>query len=365
MTTVRELCTVIEEQAPLSLQEKYDNAGLLVGNSNQSVSGVLVCLDVTEAVLDEAIALNCNLVISHHPLIFNGLKQLTGRNEVQRCVMKAVKTDIAIYAAHTNLDNVINGVNGKIAEKLNLQDCRILSPCQNALLKLVTFVPKLLVQKVREALFEAGAGHIGNYDSCSFNVEGYGSFKAGELANPFVGELHSIHYEPEVRVEVILHRGLESAVVKALKAAHPYEEPAFDLIPLANLWENSGAGIFGTLPEAVPVTEFMSILKETLNSPVIRHTALIKPTVQKIAICGGSGSFLISDALAAKVDIFITADLKYHEFMEADGKLVLVDAGHYETEQFTKDLIGEIISKKFPTFAVHISKVTTNPILYL
>jgi dinuclear metal center YbgI/SA1388 family protein len=365
MTTVRELCTVIEEQAPLSLQEKYDNAGLLVGNSNQSVSGVLVCLDVTEAVLDEAIALNCNLVISHHPLIFNGLKQLTGRNEVQRCVMKAVKTDIAIYAAHTNLDNVINGVNGKIAEKLNLQNCRILSPMQNALLKLVTFVPKLLVQKVREALFEAGAGHIGNYDSCSFNVEGYGSFKAGELANPFVGELHSIRYEPEVRVEVILHRGLESAVVKALKAAHPYEEPAFDLIPLANLWENSGAGIFGTLPEAVPVTEFMSILKETLNSPVIRHTALIKPTVQKIAICGGSGSFLISDALAAKVDIFITADLKYHEFMEADGKLVLVDAGHYETEQFTKDLIGEIISKKFPTFAVHISKVTTNPILYL
>lgn len=365
MVTVGELCTAIEEQAPLSLQEKYDNAGLLIGDFNQSVSGVLVCLDVTEAVLDEALALNCNLVISHHPLIFNGLKQLTGRNEVQRCVLKAVKNDIAIYAAHTNLDNVVNGVNGKIAEKLHLKDCRILSPLQNALLKLVTFVPQLLVQKVREALFEAGAGHIGNYDSCSFNVEGYGSFKAGEQTNPFVGELHSIHYEPEVRVEVILHRGQESAVVKALKAAHPYEEPAFDLIPLANLWEHSGAGIFGTLPEAVSVTEFLSNLKETLTIPVIRHTALIKPLVQKIAICGGSGSFLIRDAIAAKADIFITSDLKYHEFMEADGKLVLVDAGHYETEQYTKDLIGEIISKKFPTFAVHISKVTTNPILYL
>lgn len=363
--TVGELCAAIEEQAPLSLQEKYDNAGLLVGNHNQQVSGALVCLDVTEAVLDEAISLRCNLVISHHPLIFNGLKQLTGRNEVQRCVTKAIKSDISIYAAHTNLDNVLNGVNGKIAEKLNLQDCRILSPMQNVLLKLVTFVPKLLVQKVRDALFSAGAGHIGNYDSCSFNVEGYGSFKAGDQANPFVGELHSIHYEPEVRVEVILHRGQLSSVLQALKEAHPYEEPAYDLIPLANQWEQSGAGIYGALHEAIPVTEFLLILKKALNIQAIRHTAWVKPLVQKIAICGGSGAFLIQDAIAADADVFITADVKYHEFMDADGKLVLVDAGHYETEQYTKDLIGEIISKKFPTFAVHISKVTTNPILYL
>jgi len=363
--TVGEICTAIEELAPLSLQEKYDNAGLLVGNRNQQVSGALVCLDVTEAVLDEALSLQCNLVISHHPLIFNGLKQLTGRNEVQRCVLKAIKSDIAIYAAHTNLDNVLNGVNGKIAKKLNLQDCRILSPMQNALLKLVTFVPKLLVQKVREALFAAGAGHIGNYDSCSFNVEGYGSFKAGDQAKPFVGELHSIHYEPEVRVEVILHRGQLATVVQALKEAHPYEEPAFDLIPLANQWEQTGAGIYGKLPGALPVTEFLLTLKNALNISCLRHTALVKPMVHTIAICGGSGAFLIQDAIAANADVFITADVKYHEFMEADGKLVLVDAGHYETEQYTKDLISEIISKKFPTFAVHISKVTTNPILYL
>jgi dinuclear metal center YbgI/SA1388 family protein len=363
--TARDICKVIEEQAPLYLQEKYDNAGLLVGDPDCTLSGVLISLDVTEAVIHEAISLGCNLIVSHHPLIFNGLKQITGQNEVQRCVQLAIKYDVAIYAAHTNLDNVRHGVNAGIAQKLGLKECRILSPMSDSLIKLVTFVPKLFVQKVREAMFDAGAGNIGNYDSCSFNAEGYGSFRAGDDAHPFVGQQHTIHYEPEVRVEVIVSRGQLSGVVAALKNTHPYEEPAYDLFPLLNKWEQTGAGMIGNLPEPVSSEAFLKNLKNVFSIPCIRHTAIVKSTVQRIAVCGGSGSFLINEACKAKADVFVSADIKYHEFMEADQKIVLVDAGHYETEQYTKDLLGEIISKKFPTFAVHISKVTTNPILYL
>lgn len=363
--TIRDLTDQLESLAPLSLQEKYDNAGLLVGEPSMNVEAALICLDVTEAVLEEAVSLGCNLIISHHPVIFNGIKRLTAQNETQRCVMKAIRNDIAIYAAHTNLDNVARGVNGKIAERLDLTDCRILSPVSDSLSKLVTFVPKLLVQKVREAMFAAGAGTLGNYDSCSFNAEGYGSFRAGEYAQPFVGEKHTIHYEPEIKVEVIVPRYKLPNVVAALKAAHPYEEPAYDCIPLLNKWEQTGAGIVGNLKNETGLEDFLHHLKSVFNVPSIRYTHPVKPCVRRIAVCGGSGSFLIQDAIRANADVFITADVKYHEFMEADRQLVIVDAGHYETEQYTKELMYEIISKKFPTFALHISKVTTNPILYL
>lgn len=363
--TIRELTDELERLAPLSLQEKYDNSGLLVGEPLTNVRGALICLDITNAVIEEAIQLDCNLIISHHPLIFNGIKRLTAQDEVQRCVVKAIRNNIAIYAAHTNLDNVTTGVNGKIAEKLELVDCRILSPVSESLCKLITFVPKLLVHKVREALFEAGAGTIGNYDSCSFNSEGYGSFRAGENTHPFVGELHSIHYEPEIKIEVIVPRFRISAVLNALKAAHPYEEPAYDIVPLLNKWDQTGAGIVGNLKSEVKLDDFLHQLKSVFNIPSIRYTQPVKQNIRRIAVCGGSGSFLIQDAKNARADVFITADVNYHKFMEADGQLVIVDAGHYETEQYTKELMYEIISKKFPTFALHISKVTTNPILYL
>jgi len=363
--TIRNLTDTLEQLAPLSLQEKYDNAGLLVGEPLTPVRGALICLDVTERVIDEAISLGCNLIIAHHPLIFTGLKRLTAQNEVQRCVVKAIRNDIAIYAAHTNLDNIEQGVNGKIAEKLGLIDCKVLSPVSDALVKLVTYVPKLMVHKVREALFSTGAGTIGNYDSCSYNSEGYGSFRAGEKAHPFVGLKNSIHYEPEVKVEVILPKFRLAAVLNALVEAHPYEEPAYDVIPLLNQWAQTGAGFVGNLPAELPLNDFLHSIKEVFQIPTIRYTSPVKDNIRRVAVCGGSGSFLIKDALQAQADVFITADVKYHEFMEADGRIVIVDAGHYETEQYTKELMYEIISKKFPTFALHISKVTTNPILYL
>jgi dinuclear metal center YbgI/SA1388 family protein len=363
--TVYDLTSAIEELAPLSFQEDYDNAGLLIGDPLTLVKGALISLDVTEAVIDEAISLDCNLIISHHPIIFKGLKRLTGQNEVQRCVTRAIQNNIAIYAAHTNLDNVVSGVNGKIAEKFELTQCRILAPISDSLCKIATFVPKLSVQKVREAMFEAGAGKIGNYDSCSFNSEGYGSFKAGENSNPFVGQQQKIHYEPEVKIEVIVPKFKLSDVIDALKSAHPYEEPAYDCVPLLNNWNQTGAGIVGYLPAQTDINIFLTKIKDVFQIPFIKHTAIVNQTIHRVAICGGSGSFLIKDAINAHADVFITADVKYHEFMEAEGKLVIVDAGHFETEQYTKELMYDIISKKFPTFALHISKVTTNPIQYL
>lgn len=362
---IQDIINVIESFAPLSLQESYDNVGLLVGNSTTKVNGVLLCIDVTEEVLDEAVSLNANLIIAHHPLIFKGLKRIIGQNLVERCVIKAIKNDIAIYAAHTNIDNVIAGVNGKIADKIGLLKRRVLQPKQNNLLKLVCFIPKLHVQRVREAIFEAGAGSIGNYDACSFNVEGYGSFRPNSNAHPFVGELNKIHYEDEVRLEVILPNHLQTKVSNAMIKAHPYEDPAFDFIPLRNSHNDFGAGIIGELETAISELEFLKSLKPIFNISVIRHTNLTGKSIKKVAVCGGAGSFLLSDAIKARADIFISGDFKYHEFFNAENKILIADLGHFETEQFTKEIFYEIIRKKFPTFAIHISKINTNPIIYL
>jgi len=359
------ITNIIEAFAPLALQEDYDNAGLLVGSPIMQAKGVLLCLDITEDVIDEAISLEANLIISHHPLIFNGIKKITGSNAVQRCIIKAIKNDIAIYAAHTNVDNILAGVNNKIADKIGLINRKILQPKQSKLLKLVCFVPKLHVQRVREAIFEAGGGNIGNYDACSFNAEGYGSFRANSNAHPFVGEINKIHYEDEVRIEVILPDYLQLVVTNALINAHPYEEPAYDFIPLKNFYNEVGAGLIGDLKDARSELEFLSELKHIFNIPVLRHTTLTGNKIKKVAVCGGSGSFLLSDAIKANADIFISGDFKYHEFFDADNKIIIADPGHFETEQFTKEIFYEIIRKKLPTFAIHISKINTNPIIYL
>lgn len=361
---VSDISHAIEELAPLALQESYDNAGLIVGNAHQEVKAALVCVDVTESVIDEAIEKNCNLIVTHHPFIFKGIKRINGNSDVERCIIKAIKNDIAIYAAHTNLDNVKEGVNSQLAVRLGLENIRILQPKSGMLMKLVTFVPKLHAHKIREALFQAGAGNIGNYDSCSFFAEGTGSFKANDDAHPFVGNLHEIHYENEIRLEVILPSYLRSRVISALYEAHPYEEPAYDLIALSNQWNEAGAGLVGNLPKPVDVLEFLEKLKTELGIPVLRHTRMHKKEIQKIAFCGGSGSFLLKDAIAADADMYISGDFKYHEFFDAEDRIIIVDAGHFETEQFTKHTFYEIITKKFPKFAVLISDINTNPIKY-
>lgn len=362
---VKSITALIEAEAPLSLQESYDNAGLLVGNPAMEVNAVLITIDVTEEVVDEAIAKNCNLIIAHHPLIFGGLKKLTGQNDVQRSVIKALKHDIAIYAAHTNIDNVLQGVSGKMADKLGLINRQVLVSKPNMLLKLITFIPQLHAYRVREAIFEAGAGQIGNYDACSFNVNGTGTFRANAAAQPFVGKPGELHSEDEVRVEVILPVYQKNAVLAALKKSHPYEEPAYDIIALENEWANTGAGIVGELAEPEDESAFLQRIKSVFGTTVIRHTRLLNRKISKVALCGGSGSSLLKNAIAAGADIYISGDFKYHEFFEAENRIIIADIGHFESEQFTKDIFYEIITKKMPTFAVQISDIKTNPINYL
>jgi dinuclear metal center YbgI/SA1388 family protein len=362
---VKSICELIEEVAPLALQESYDNAGLLVGNSQMEVTSVLVSIDITEEVINEAIQKKCNLIISHHPLIFSGLKRLTGQNEVQRCVAKAIKDDIAIYAAHTNLDNVLQGVSAKMAQKIGLKNIRILQPKQNSLLKLITYVPQLHSYRVRQALFEVGAGQIGNYDSCSFNSEGTGTFRANENAQPFVGNFDELHSEPETKLEVILPDYLKYKVLEALLKMHPYEEPACDFIPLKNSWNQVGAGVVGELENPESELDFLNRIKSIFKVPTIRHTNLLERKIKRVALCGGSGSSFLSDAISIRADVYISGDFKYHEFFDAEKKILIADIGHFESEQFTKDIFYEIITKKMPTFAVQISDSKTNPINYL
>jgi dinuclear metal center YbgI/SA1388 family protein len=362
--TIASIIAHLETIAPPQYQESYDNAGLLTGSPGWDCTGILCTLDATEAVVQEAVSSGCNLIVAHHPIIFGGLKRLTGSNYVQQTVIAAIKNDIAIYAIHTNLDNVIHGVSGRMAQMLGLQHCRILAPKSDTLKKIVTFVPEAQAEQVRTALFAAGAGQIGHYTECSFNSSGTGTFKGNEGATPFVGTVGQRHYEPEWKIEAVFAAAQEQAVVRALRAAHPYEEPAFDVISLGNPHPGIGSGLVGELPEPVAETDFLSRLKTIFRLPVLRHTPLTGRGVQRVALCGGAGSFLISKALGAGADFYITADVKYHEFFDANGRMVIADIGHYESEQFTVDLLFELLQKKFPTFAVRKSAVKTNPVNY-
>ncbi|NCB08491.1 MAG: Nif3-like dinuclear metal center hexameric protein [Bacteroidia bacterium] len=364
MVKVKDIIQVLEDFAPLRLQESYDNAGLILGSSDQEITSALVTIDVTEKVIDEAIAKNAQLIVAHHPLIFSGLKKITGKNDVERSLVKAIKNNIAIYAAHTNLDSVSGGVNSKICTKLQLQNCTVLQPAEGILKKLVTFIPVDHAEKVREAVFNAGAGNIGNYDFCGFNTEGLGSFRGGENSHPFVGEKNKIHYEKETRFETIFPGYLQNKIIQALLQSHPYEEVAYDIYPLENRFEKAGLGMIGTLPEAMHEEDFLTQLKKIFNTGCIKHTKLKGTPVKKVAVCGGSGSFLVNQAIAAKADFFVSADFKYHQFFEAENKIVIADIGHFESEQFTKELFCELLTKKLPTFAVRLSEVNTNPVFY-
>lgn len=365
MVKIREVTDYLETIAPLALQEDYDNAGLLTGNGGDEVKGILITLDITEKVVEEAEKLNCNLIIAHHPIIFRGLKKLTGSNYVERTVIAAIKKNIALYAIHTNLDNIGTGVNKKICDKIGLINTHILSPKKNLLKKLVTFIPVSDTDKVMKAVYEAGAGQIGNYSECSFQLTGTGTFKPNEKANPTIGEPCKLENVEERRVEVIYPFHRENSILKALKAVHPYEEPAFDLIMLENQDLLNGAGMVGELEKEMEEKEFLVYLKQRMDLQILKHTPYTGNKIKRIAVCGGSGNFLLRDALRTKADVFITADFKYHEYFDADGRILIADIGHYESEVFTKDLIYEILNEKFSNIALVLSKTNTNPISYL
>jgi dinuclear metal center YbgI/SA1388 family protein len=362
---LKDIIQFLEEKAHPSLQESYDNSGLICGHPSMEITGAIICLDSTEEIIDEAIRNGYNLVIAHHPIVFSGLKKLNGKNYIERTIIKAIKNDIAIYAIHTNLDNIIHGVNAKIAEKIGLINCRILSPMKNKLLKLSTYVPHEHAEKVKEALFNAGAGHIGNYSECSFSTQGEGSFKGGDGSNPIYGEKNIRFKAQETKIEVILESHKQHQVFRALQEAHPYEEVAYEIISLVNNFQDTGAGMIGELAEEIDVQYFLKSLKTKMKTDCIRHTKLSSQSIKKVALCGGAGSFLLEDAKRAGADIFITGDFKYHQFFDADGSLVIADIGHYESEQFTIELLGDWLSEKFPTFALRLTENNTNPINYL
>lgn len=363
--TIGEIIHHLESFAPLSLQESYDNAGLLTGHRATEATGILISLDMTEAVVEEAVLLGCNMIVAHHPVIFGGLKKLTGSNYVERTVIAAIRKDIALYAIHTNLDNVKGGVNAMIAEKLGLTDCRVLQPKKQLLRKLVTFAPTAQAGDLRFALFEAGAGHIGHYDHCSFNVEGTGTFRGDATTNPFVGTRGEDHEEPETRIEMIYPVYREPQILRALFRNHPYEEVAYDIVPIENVNQDVGSGMIGLLPLPMEERAFLGMVRDRMAAPGIRFTPITGKMVHKVALCGGAGGFLLRDAILAGADAFITADLKYHQFFDADGHLLMADIGHFESEQYTKDLLYRVLTEKFANFAVHLSKVNTNPVNYL
>ena len=361
---VKEVTDIIEELAPLQHAEDFDNVGLLVGNEDDPVTGILVTLDTLEIVVEEAITKNCNLIVSFHPILFSGLKKLTGSTYVESAVIKAVRHNIAIYAIHTALDNAWEGVNSKISEILGLNNRRILIPRKGELRKLTTYVPTADANVLKEALFQAGAGHIGNYSHCSFSVEGMGSFKAGLEAEPAKGEVGKIHYEAEVQLHLVYQGDREKAVLNALIKNHPYEEVAYEIIVLENDHQYLGMGMVGYLEKPMDEKAFLNMVKDRMNAPVIRHSVLPGKPVSKVAVLGGSGAFAIRPAIDSGADVLITSDIKYHQFFEAGKSLLLMDIGHYESEQFTKNLLLDYLTKKIPNFAISLSESITNPIKY-
>ncbi|HYJ38883.1 MAG TPA: Nif3-like dinuclear metal center hexameric protein [Chitinophagaceae bacterium] len=361
---ISEVIHHLENIAPPGLQESYDNAGLLTGNGEWACSGMLICLDATEDVMKEAVKKNCNLVIAHHPILFRGLKRITGSDYVQKALITSIKNDIAVYAIHTNLDNILGGVSGKMAEILGLQNIEVLSPKENILEKLYTFVPAEKADQVREAIFQAGGGNIGKYAECSFNVEGFGTFTAQAGADPYIGKVGTPASAREIKIEVVFPSHLKQSVIKAMLHAHPYEEVAYDVVRLENSYPQAGAGAIGSLAQPMEEGQFLRYLKQKFNLPLIRHTPLLKRPASRIAVCGGAGSFLISKALAAEADFYVTSDVKYHEFFDANNRMVVADIGHFESEQFTIELLHQILVEKFPTFAVLKSGIQTNPVNY-
>ena len=365
MSKIKEILSILEEMAPLAYAEDFDNVGLLVGNQENEATGILVCHDALESVIDEAILKNCNLVVCFHPIIFSGLKKITGKNYVERSVLKAIKNDIAIYAVHTALDNHKNGVNKIFSDALGMVNTRVLVPKQNFIQKLVTYTIPENVEELRNALFEAGAGKIGNYEDCSFNSKGIGTYMGNEDSNPEIGERFEFVENDEIKIEVTFEKQLQSKILKALFKNHVYEEVAYEIYDLQNTHQNIGLGMIGELEKPMSETEFLNFVKDKMQCGSIRHSTMLGKPIQKVAVLGGSGSFAIKNAIQANADVFLTADLKYHNFYEAENQIVLADIGHFESERFTKNYIVDFLKKKIPNFAVNFSEENTNPVKYL
>ena len=364
MITIGQVCSVFEGIAPIQLQEDYDNAGLIIGDKSLECNGLIFCLDVTEAVVQQAIDEKCNMIVAHHPFIFRGLKKISATNIQGRIIAMAIKNDVSIYACHTNIDNVLTGVNGKIADKLGLVNRKILLPKPGIIQKLVVYVPKSHTKELEMALFDAGAGKVGKYETCSFVSEGIGGFKPGDEANPFSGNIGERHTEIENKLEVIFPGWIRQKVIAAMQNAHPYEEIAYEITTLNNEHQGVGSGLIGNLSEPMEEADLLNMLKKVFKVPVVRHSALLGKKLSKIAICGGSGSFLIQKALSEGADILITADLKYHDFFEAENRMILADIGHFESEQYTIELFMDIFKENFPTFAHLKNHISTNPVNY-
>lgn len=358
------LLPILEEMAPLAYAEDFDNVGLLVGDKNQEISGILVCHDALEKVIEEAIAKKCNLVVCFHPILFSGLKKITGKNYVERAIVKAIKNDIAIYAVHTALDNYHKGVNKIFCQALGLINTKILIPKENFIKKLVTFTIPENAEKLRNALFDAGAGKIGNYEDCSFNSQGIGTYMGNENSNPEIGERFEFVENTEIKIEVTFEKHLEAKILKALFTNHVYEEVAYEIYQLTNKHQNIGLGMVGELPNSLSETDFLSLVKEKMQTGGIRHSAFLNKPIQKVAVLGGSGSFAIHAAIASGAEVFLTADLKYHQFYEAENRLLLVDVGHFESERFTKNYIVDYLKEKITNFAIILSEENTNPVQY-
>ncbi len=361
---VKDICKFLEDKYPLIYKEDYDNCGLLIGDNLQTVSNVLVTLDCTDEILDEAIKKNCELIICHHPIIFKGIKKITGANYTEKIIRKAIKNDISIYAIHTNLDNHHRGVNRKIAEKLGLINYQILAPKKQLINKLIVHTPINSAKKVREALFEAGAGNIGNYSNCSFNTTGEGTFKGNEKSNPTIGEKESLENISEIKIEVIFPLHKKAEVLAKMLSVHPYEEVSYEITTLENFHQNIGSGMFGNLEKEMNSVDFIQFLKQQMQTNCVRHTNLINKKIKTVAFCGGSGSFLLGNARRVKADIYISADFKYHEFFDSENDIIIADIGHYESEQFTSELLADILKENFTKFATHLSDINTNPIHY-
>lgn len=362
---LREVIPILEEMTPLSYAEGFDNVGLLVGDYELEVTGILVCHDALETVIEEAIEKKCNMVVCFHPIIFSGMKKITGKNYVERAVIKAIKNDIAIYAIHTALDNHQDGVNKIFCDTLGIINTRVLIPKESYIQKLVTYAPRENAEEVRQALFNAVAGAIGNYDLCSFTSEGSGSFRGNEKSTPVIGKALNYEEVEEVKVEVVFEKHLQGKILKALFALDYYEEKAYEIYNLENKLQNVGMGMIGDLAEEMDEVAFLKMVKEKTGTGGIRHSALLGKKVKRVAVLGGSGSFAINNALSQKADAYITSDLKYHDFYQAESQIVLADIGHFESERYTKNYITEFLSKKITTFAVILSTVNTNPVNYL
>jgi dinuclear metal center YbgI/SA1388 family protein len=369
---IKQILTILDEIAPSSYAEDFDNVGLLVGNQNNETTGVLVCHDALESVIDEAIAKDCNLIVCFHPILFSGLKKITGRNYVERAVIKAIKNDIAIYALHTALDNHQNGVNKIFCASLGLKNTKILIPKQNFIKKLLTYTTPENADQVRNALFETGAGKISNYENCSFNSEGFSTYKGNEKSNPTIGKKGELTQTNEIKIEVIFEKHLESDILNALFQNHIYEEVAYEIYDLQNSHQNIGMGMIGELENPMTEKDFLEFVKDKIDAKGIRHSEFLNREIKKVAVLGGAGSFAIKNAIAAGANVFLTADLKYHQFYEAEKTILLADVGHFESERFTKNYIFDFLIEKMTNFAnnlkitkIILSKENTNPVKYL